>query len=283
MLAAQIGADFVSSSVFYLLTRRVSFREQFSESMLVYGIDVALTPVGFLAALSIDESPWYLLLLSPMFGVLAVFAGERRTRMRQLTELNGAYRGTAIVLAEVVDADDAYTGMHTLDDAMTPTPACTRATSSSSAWPSRTASASTSAAGATSSSARCCTTSARWRSPRRSSTSPASSPTPSGRSCAPTRSRASGCSTASAASCAGSARSSAPRTSAGTAAATPTDSPARRSRSRPASRPYRNAMDPAAATAELTRCAGSQFDPLVVDALLAVIGAPAPAALRLAA
>ena len=115
MLLAQIGTDFVISSFFLLLTRSVSLREQIDESVHVYGIDAALAPVGFLAALSIDESPYYLLLLAPIFGVLAVFAGERRTRLTQLTELNGAYRGTALVLAEVVDADDAYTGEHTRD------------------------------------------------------------------------------------------------------------------------------------------------------------------------
>jgi HD-GYP domain-containing protein (c-di-GMP phosphodiesterase class II) len=115
MLVAQILTDFVSSSVFHLVTRQASLRDQIGESAAVYAIDAALAPVGLLAALSIDESPWYLALMVPMFGVLAVFAGERRTRLRQLTELNGAYRGTALVLSEVVDADDAYTGMHTRD------------------------------------------------------------------------------------------------------------------------------------------------------------------------
>jgi HD-GYP domain-containing protein (c-di-GMP phosphodiesterase class II) len=38
-------------------------------------------------------------------------------------------------------------------------------------------------------------------------------------------------------------------------------------------RPYRPVpMDPAAARAELRRCAGTQFDPTVVEAFLAVIG-----------
>jgi HD-GYP domain-containing protein (c-di-GMP phosphodiesterase class II) len=115
MLVAQIATDFVMSSIFFVLTRRVSLREQAEESLHVYGIDVALAPVGLLAAVAATVSPWYLLLLTPMFGVLAVFAAERRTRLAQLTELNGAYRGTALVLAEVVDADDAYTGMHTRD------------------------------------------------------------------------------------------------------------------------------------------------------------------------
>jgi HD-GYP domain-containing protein (c-di-GMP phosphodiesterase class II) len=91
----------------------VSLREQLAESRLVYEIDAALAPVGLMAAIAAQAEPAYMLLMAPIFGVLAVFAGERRTRLRQLTELNGAYRGTALVLAEVVDADDAYTGEHT--------------------------------------------------------------------------------------------------------------------------------------------------------------------------
>jgi len=115
MLAAQIGSDLVISSIFTLFTRHVTFREQISESIWVYGIDAALAPVGLMAAIASDASPGYLILLAPIFGVLAVFARERSARLTQLTELNGAYRGTALVLAEVVDADDAYTGMHTRD------------------------------------------------------------------------------------------------------------------------------------------------------------------------
>jgi HD-GYP domain-containing protein (c-di-GMP phosphodiesterase class II) len=115
MIVAQIGTDFLISSIFHLRTRNIPFHEQLLESLWVYGIDVALAPVGLMAAIATDASPWYFLLMSPMFAVLAVFAGERRARLTQLTELNSAYRGTALVLAEVVDADDAYTGMHTRD------------------------------------------------------------------------------------------------------------------------------------------------------------------------
>jgi HD-GYP domain-containing protein (c-di-GMP phosphodiesterase class II) len=115
MFAAQVTTDFLISSFWYVMTRSVSFVDQVRESLWVYAIDLALAPVGLLAALAIDESPRYLVLMVPLFGVLAVFASERRTRLAQLTELNGAYRGTALVLAEVVDADDAYTGRHTRD------------------------------------------------------------------------------------------------------------------------------------------------------------------------
>jgi HD-GYP domain-containing protein (c-di-GMP phosphodiesterase class II) len=115
MLAAQIVTDFACSSIWMFLTTREPLSVQIKEAYLVYAVDAALFPVGLLAALTIDHSPYYVALIIPLFGVLAVFANERRVRLDQLTELNGAYRGTAMVLAEVVDADDAYTGMHTRD------------------------------------------------------------------------------------------------------------------------------------------------------------------------
>jgi HD-GYP domain-containing protein (c-di-GMP phosphodiesterase class II) len=43
---------------------------------------------------------------------MSVFSREREARMEQLIELNDAYRGTALVLGDVVEADDAYTGEH---------------------------------------------------------------------------------------------------------------------------------------------------------------------------
>ena len=115
MLVAQIATDFTVSSIWVWLTVRAPLADQLRESSYVYVIDAALAPVGLLAALAINDSPYYIALMLPLFGVLAIFAGERRERLAQLTELNGAYRGTAMVLAEVVDADDAYTGMHTRD------------------------------------------------------------------------------------------------------------------------------------------------------------------------
>jgi len=115
MLAAQIGTDLAISLLWERLTTRTKVADHLEQAFMVYVVDIALAPVGLLAALAIGESPWYLALMIPLFGVLAVFAAERRTRLEQLTELNGAYRGTALVLAEVVDADDAYTGRHTRD------------------------------------------------------------------------------------------------------------------------------------------------------------------------
>ena len=48
----------------------------------------------------------------PLLALLAVLAGERRHRIEGLLELNDAYRGTALVLGDVIESDDGYTGEH---------------------------------------------------------------------------------------------------------------------------------------------------------------------------
>jgi HD-GYP domain-containing protein (c-di-GMP phosphodiesterase class II) len=44
--------------------------------------------------------------------LIALFARERRERFDSLLELSTAYRGTAFLLGDVVEANDAYTGDH---------------------------------------------------------------------------------------------------------------------------------------------------------------------------
>jgi putative nucleotidyltransferase with HDIG domain len=44
--------------------------------------------------------------------VFGFFARERRARLESLIELKNAYQGTALVLGDVVEADDGYTGEH---------------------------------------------------------------------------------------------------------------------------------------------------------------------------
>jgi putative nucleotidyltransferase with HDIG domain len=58
------------------------------------------------------DHAWSPFALVPLLGVLGVFGRERRERVRSLAELSSAYRGTAYVLGDVVEADDSYTGEH---------------------------------------------------------------------------------------------------------------------------------------------------------------------------
>jgi HD-GYP domain-containing protein (c-di-GMP phosphodiesterase class II) len=75
-------------------------------------VDVLLSPVGLLAAMAAAAEPYAVLLVLPLAGLLLVFALERGARVRQAIELSRAYRGTTLLLSDVLEADDEYTGFH---------------------------------------------------------------------------------------------------------------------------------------------------------------------------
>jgi putative nucleotidyltransferase with HDIG domain len=110
-LVAQIGVDFLAARVHDVITGSGSVRAQLRESW-VYVVDVALSGVGLVVAQDLHSSPAELLFLVPLLGLFAMFAHERNHRLRGLFELNSAYRGTALVLSDVVESDDHYTGQH---------------------------------------------------------------------------------------------------------------------------------------------------------------------------
>jgi HD-GYP domain-containing protein (c-di-GMP phosphodiesterase class II) len=75
-------------------------------------VDVLLSPVGLLVAMAAVQEPYAVLLVLPLAGLLLVFALERGARMRQAIELSRAYRGTTLLLSDVLEVDDEYTGFH---------------------------------------------------------------------------------------------------------------------------------------------------------------------------
>jgi HD-GYP domain-containing protein (c-di-GMP phosphodiesterase class II) len=81
----------------------------------VFLVDSLLAPIGLLAALAATASPPGFLLALPLVLLLAIFAKERSARIDNALELSHAYRGTAFLLGDVVEADDAYTGSHSRD------------------------------------------------------------------------------------------------------------------------------------------------------------------------
>jgi putative nucleotidyltransferase with HDIG domain len=111
-LAAQFAGDAVSSRVREWLHRGASVREQIAELSWIYLVDVLLSPIGFALALAAIAEPAAVALCWPVFLLLGLFAHERDERLASLLELSEAYRGTARVLGEVVQHDDAYTGLH---------------------------------------------------------------------------------------------------------------------------------------------------------------------------
>ena len=86
-----------------------------AEMQMTNRVDVLLAPVGLLAAFAAVDQPYAALLVVPLAGLFSIFALERTARVEQTIELSGAYRGTALLLGDVIEADDAYTGQHTQD------------------------------------------------------------------------------------------------------------------------------------------------------------------------
>ena len=112
-LLAQFGFDFVAISVRARLIDGPSSSPQLRLLAPVYGLDAALAPVGLLVAFAaLELGPAICLLVIPLAAVLAVLSRERETRIEGALELSAAYQGTALLLGDVVEADDAYTGSH---------------------------------------------------------------------------------------------------------------------------------------------------------------------------
>ena len=109
---AQFFCDFAANAVRERLLDGLSLRELAEEVRQIYLIDLALAPLGLVVAFAAVSQPWAVVLIAPLFGLLRRFSKEREVRLEQLIELNDAYRGTALVLGDVVEADDTYTGEH---------------------------------------------------------------------------------------------------------------------------------------------------------------------------
>jgi len=110
-LAAQFAGDFGASAVYFGIAREASIRAQLRDSW-VYLIDAALSGVALVVAEQIHATPTAVFAMIPLLGLLAMFAHERQQRLGSLVELNETYRGTALLLGDVVAADDGYTGEH---------------------------------------------------------------------------------------------------------------------------------------------------------------------------
>ena len=111
-LVALFAVDLLVSELRETAFRKFDLRQQARELRIAWSIDVALAPVGYLVGRVAVDEPWSPLALIPLLAVLGVFARERRERVRSLDELSNAYRGTAYVLGDVIEADDGYTGEH---------------------------------------------------------------------------------------------------------------------------------------------------------------------------
>ena len=111
-LGAQFAGDLGSSTLRERLAHGVKAQLQLDVLREVWLVDALLSPIGLLAALASSVEQHAFLLVMPLGALLAVFARERRERIGTAIELSSAYRGTALLLGDVLSEDDEYTGMH---------------------------------------------------------------------------------------------------------------------------------------------------------------------------
>jgi HD-GYP domain-containing protein (c-di-GMP phosphodiesterase class II) len=114
-LAAQFAFDFGASSALEWLALGVKPQQLYRPFALIFAFDLLVAPVAYGMAVAQRVQTGALFLLAPVIGLLVLFARERRERFDSILELSAAYRGTAFLLGDVVSADDAYTGQHSRD------------------------------------------------------------------------------------------------------------------------------------------------------------------------
>lgn len=114
-LAAQLACDFAASTAREWLRLGRFPRLPLRLLAPVWGTDVCLSPIGFAVAFAATGRPAAAVMALPLGGLLMYFARDRRAHIEATLELTRAYQGTALLLGEVVEADDAYTGSHSRD------------------------------------------------------------------------------------------------------------------------------------------------------------------------
>ncbi len=82
---------------------------------VAWRVDIALTPLALALVDSGGGHAYAFLLGLPLVVLLAEFARHRSASVGQAEKLSEAYLGTAVLLGDVVEADDSYTGLHSRD------------------------------------------------------------------------------------------------------------------------------------------------------------------------
>jgi HD-GYP domain-containing protein (c-di-GMP phosphodiesterase class II) len=110
--AAQVASDFTWAVLRDRLIDRLPIGEVLSYFGGVTRVDAILTPLAFVVAVAASSEAWWLLAIAPLVWLLEVFSRDRRERYASALELNRAYRGTVMLLSDVLEFEDEYTAQH---------------------------------------------------------------------------------------------------------------------------------------------------------------------------
>ena len=111
-LTAQFAVDFLAGAASESISLGVKPDVQLRVMVPIWRTDLLLSAIGLMAALASGEQAYAFLLLLPLGALMAAFAREHGLVVDQTIELSTAYRNTALLLGDVIDDDDPYTGAH---------------------------------------------------------------------------------------------------------------------------------------------------------------------------
>jgi HD-GYP domain-containing protein (c-di-GMP phosphodiesterase class II) len=109
---AQVGGDLAWTLLRDRLVDRLPLREVLSYFAGIVRVDAILSPLAFLASVAAASAPIALVALGPLVWLLEIFSRDRRERYAAALELNRAYRGTVMLLSDVLEFEDEYTAEH---------------------------------------------------------------------------------------------------------------------------------------------------------------------------
>jgi HD-GYP domain-containing protein (c-di-GMP phosphodiesterase class II) len=114
-LVAQLVFDGAAIVTRVRLAQGVPVRAVLRDLQLVWRVDLLLAPIGLLAAVAAVDEPAAALLVLSLVYLLVLFSRDREAGVQRSLELGRAYRGTALLLRDLLEEDDEYTGRHTED------------------------------------------------------------------------------------------------------------------------------------------------------------------------
>jgi HD-GYP domain-containing protein (c-di-GMP phosphodiesterase class II) len=112
VLVAQFGGDLIWTALCEWLALGMSPRRIAEPMLTVFAVDALLAPAALTVAYAAQHA--HVAALFPLSALLLLhrFARDRQAAITGSIELGHAYRGTALLLGDVIEADDAETGMH---------------------------------------------------------------------------------------------------------------------------------------------------------------------------
>ncbi|HEX2232828.1 MAG TPA: HD-GYP domain-containing protein, partial [Thermoleophilaceae bacterium] len=110
--AAQVAGDFTWAAIRDQLCDGLSLGQVVSQWVGIGRADSVFALIGFVITLVAVDHPVALLAIAPLVWLLYNFSKDREQKYAKTLELHRAYRGTVMLLSDVVEFEDDYTAQH---------------------------------------------------------------------------------------------------------------------------------------------------------------------------